>query len=162
TTALSAIMMGATVLVAHAIGAKEPAEARRVFKQALILAAAVAVVISSATYLLADPAVRLLGMDSNATTLGVLYLQITSQTMPLVVAMLPGSAVLRGAGDTRTPMYITLFINIINAIAAYVLIYGAGPVQGLGVAGSAWAAAVARLVGCILLASVFLRPRALI
>src|SRR3954447_8604661 len=55
TTALSAIMMGATVLVAHAIGARNPAEARRVFKQALILAAAVGSVISVGTYLLAAP-----------------------------------------------------------------------------------------------------------
>ncbi len=159
TTALSAIMMGATVLVAHAIGRKDPAEARRVFKQALILAAGVAVVISAGTYLLAAPAVQLLGMDAAATGMGVLYLQISGITLPLLVAMFTGSAVLRGAGDTRTPMFITLFINIINAGAAYVLIYGAGPVTGLGVAGSAWAAAVARLVGCVLLAVVFLRPK---
>ncbi|HET7079080.1 MAG TPA: MATE family efflux transporter [Chloroflexia bacterium] len=158
TTALSAIMMGATVLVAHAIGAQNPGEARRVFKQALVLAGAVAVVISIGTYALAEPAVSLLGMDANATRLGILYLQISGIGMPFLVAMFTGSAALRGAGDTRTPMFITLFINIINVPAAYVLIYGAGPIAGLGVAGSAWAATVARVVGCVLLAWVFLRP----
>ena len=162
TTALSAIMMGATVLVAHAIGARQPAEARRVGKQALMLAAGVAVVISAGTYLLAAPAVGLLGMDPAATRLGVLYLQISGIGLPLLVGMFTGSALLRGAGDTRTPMLITLFINVINAVAAYVLIYGAGPIPGLGVAGSAWAGNVARLFGCALLAWVFLRPRQLL
>jgi len=158
TTALSAIMMGATVLVAHAMGRQDPAAARRVFKQAIILAAGVGVVISIGPYLLADPAVRLLGLDSAATRLGVLYLQISGIGMLPLVAMFTGSAVLRGAGDTRTPMVITLLINVINAGAAYVLIYGAGPIAGLGVAGSAWAATVARLVGTGLLVGVFLRP----
>ena len=64
--------------------------------------------------------------------------------------MFTGSAVLRGAGDTRTPMYITAFINVINAVAAWWMIYGFGPIPAMGVAGSAWAAGVARLIGCLL------------
>jgi putative MATE family efflux protein len=151
-------MMGATVLVAHAIGRKEPAEARRVFKQAILLSTGVAAVISVGSYALADPAMRLLGMDAEATKLGILYLQISAIGLPLLVGMFTGSAVLRGSGDTRTPMLVTLGINVINAAAAYVLIYGFGPVPALGVAGSAWAATVARLVGCGLLVSIFLRP----
>ena len=66
TTALSAVMMGATVLVAHAIGAQKPAEARRVFKQALVLSAGVAVVLTTGLHALAEPAVRLLGLDAQA------------------------------------------------------------------------------------------------
>jgi putative MATE family efflux protein len=159
TTALSAVMMGATVLVAHAIGAKEPAEARRIFKQALTLSIAIALVLSAGTYALAEPAVRLLGMDAGATAAGVLYLQISGVTMPFMVLMFAGSAVLRGAGDTRTPMYITGFINVINALAAWWMIYGFGPIPAFGVAGSAWAAAVARAIGCIILAWVFFQPQ---
>jgi putative MATE family efflux protein len=158
TTALSAVMMGATVLVAHAIGAQKPAEARRVFKQALVLSAGVAVVLTTGLHALADPAVRLLGLDAQAAADGILYLQISALTLPVLVGMFTGSAVLRGAGDTRTPMFITAFINVINAVAAWWLIYGFGPIPALGVAGSAWAAGVARLIGCALLAWVFLRP----
>ena len=159
TTALSAIMMGTTVLVAHAIGAKDPAEARRVFKQAILLATGVALLMSAATYGLAAPAMRLLGLDAPSTADGILYLQISGLTMPLMVAMFAGSAALRGAGNTRTPMYITGFINLVNAGAAWALIYGFGPIPAMGVAGSAWAAAVARLIGVAFLAWVFFRPQ---
>lgn len=158
TTALSAVMMGATVLVAHAIGAKQPAEARRVFKQALLLSTVVAAVLTTGLYALADPAVRFLGLDAQAAQDGILYLQISALTLPVLVGMFTGSAVLRGAGDTRTPMFITMIINVINAVAAWWMIYGFGPIPALGVAGSAWAAGVARLIGCLLLAWVFLRP----
>jgi putative MATE family efflux protein len=158
TTALSAVMMGATVLVAHAIGAQKPAEARRAFKQALVLSTIVAAVLTSGLYALADPAVRLLGLDAQAAADGILYLQISALTLPVLVGMFTGSAVLRGAGDTRTPMFITMIINVINAVAAWWMIYGFGPIPAMGVAGSAWAAGVARLIGCLLLAWVFLRP----
>ena len=155
TTALSAVMMGGTVLVAHAIGAKNATEARRVFKQVLILSMAISLILSAGIYALAEPAIRLLGMDPAATAAGVLYLQISGLTMLPMVLMFAGSAVMRGAGDTRTPMYITAFINLINAVAAWWLIYGFGPIPALGVAGSAWAAAVARVIGCLILAWVF-------
>ena len=71
TTVLSAVMMGATVLVAHAIGAQKPAEARRVFKQALVLSAGVAVVLTTGLHALAEPAVRLLGLDAQAAADGI-------------------------------------------------------------------------------------------
>jgi putative MATE family efflux protein len=157
-TLLSAVMMGATVLVAHAIGARNPADARSAFKQSLILAAALAVLLSGVIYVLAAPALQLLGLDSQAAADGVVYLQISGLVTPVMVGMYSGAAVLRGAGNTRTPMYITGFINVINAAAAWMLIYGFGPIPALGVAGSAWAAGVARLVGCALLVWVFLRP----
>src|SRR3954471_17124690 len=41
-TLLAGVTMGATVLVARAIGGQNPGEARRVFKQSLLLAAGVA------------------------------------------------------------------------------------------------------------------------
>ena len=158
TTLLSAVMMGATVLVAHAIGAGNGAEARRTFRQALLLSAGVAAILTVTLYALALPFVDFLGLDHQAAADGVLYLQISGLITPVMVGMFVGSAVLRGTGDTRTPMFITAFINVINAGAAWALIYGAGPIPALGVAGSAWAAGIARLVGCALLLWVFLRP----
>jgi MATE family multidrug resistance protein len=69
-----------------------------------------------------------------------------------------GSA-LRGAGDTQTPMRITAFINVINVIVAYVLIFGHFGLPALGVAGSAWGASIARVVGSGMMLTVLLRGR---
>jgi putative MATE family efflux protein len=47
-------------------------------------------------------------------------------------------------------MYITLVMNVWNVIAAYVLIFGVGSFQGMGVAGAGVATASARLIGSLL------------
>jgi putative MATE family efflux protein len=77
----------------------------------------------------------------------------------LVVGFVAG-ALLRGAGDTRTPMLVTLLSNAINAVAAYVLIFGHFGLPALGVAGSAWAAVLGRTVAACLLIGLLLRRRA--
>jgi putative MATE family efflux protein len=123
------------------------------------MGAALSFLIGGLTYLAAEPLMHLLGMEPDVAAAGTIYLQITALGTPLLAGMFVGSASLRGSGNTRTPMFITGFINVVNGIAAWVLIYGAGPIPALGVAGSAWAANGARLVGCLLLLWVFLQSR---
>ena len=55
-----------------------------------------------------DPFMGWLGLDAAAATAGAVYVQITALATPLLAGMFVGSAALRGSGDTRTPMYITL------------------------------------------------------
>ncbi|HUS17264.1 MAG TPA: MATE family efflux transporter, partial [Chloroflexia bacterium] len=159
TTLLSAVMMGTTVLVGRAYGARQPRDARFALKQSILLAGGISVLVGAITYIGAGPFMSWLGMDAAAVSAGVIYLQITALATPLLAGMFVGSAALRGSGDTRTPMYITGFINVVNALLAWWMIYGFGPIPAMGVAGSAWAASIARLVGCALLVWVFTRPR---
>jgi putative MATE family efflux protein len=159
TTLLSAVMMGATVLVGRAIGARQRLDARAAFKQAVLVSMAVSVLIGAVIVIFGAPFMSWLGLDPAAVQAGIVYVQITALATPLLAGMFVGAAALRGIGNTRTPMLITGFINLINAVAAWVLIYGFGPIPAMGVAGSAWAANLARLVGCALLVWVFVQPR---
>ena len=56
---------------------------------------------------------------------------------------------MRGAGDTKTPMVITGVVNIINIILNTALIFGvpALHIPALGVAGSAIAVTISRMIG---------------
>ena len=56
-------------------------------------------------------------------------------------------AVLRGAGDSRTPLAAAVLANIVNIVVAYALIFGHFGFPALGVAGSAFGAASGRGVG---------------
>jgi putative MATE family efflux protein len=159
TTLLSAAVMGTTVLVGRAVGAGQRREARMALKQSILLAGVASVLIGAITFLGAYPFMRWLGLDAGAAEQGTTYLQITALATPLLAGMFVGSASMRGAGNTRTPMFVTGFINAVNALAAWWFIYGFGPIPALGVAGSAWAANLARLVGCVILAYVLTRPR---
>ncbi len=73
--------------------------------------------------------------------------------------MLLSGGVLRGAGDSRTPMLVTALANVINVGLAYALIYGHLGLPALGAVGSAWATFVSRLIGAALLVWILVRGR---
>jgi len=80
-------------------------------------------------------------------------------SLVLFALLTVGSAALRGAGDTRTPMIIMAVVNVVNIAAAYSLIHGVAGLPALGVAGSAWGGCIARSVGGVLVMGVLLAGR---
>lgn len=173
TTALVAISMGTTVLVARHIGAKQKSEANSVLKQSLLLALASSAILMPVGFL-AHPMMTLLGLESNAASEGAIFLGITLfSALPLVIMFIAGAA-MRGAGDTRTPMLVTMGINAINAVLAVELVFGGAKaseilggwlpsfsfIEPMGVAGSAWASVIARTIGAMALVGMFFVPKA--
>jgi len=59
------------------------------------------------------------------------------------------NGVFRGLGDTRTALVITIGAFVLNAVADPVLMWGLGPVPGLGIAGAAWASALTALASAV-------------
>lgn len=186
TTALVAISMGTTVLIARYTGSKQRGEANSVLKQSLMLSALMSLVLMPIG-LLSHPLMSTLGLEPLAASEGAIYLQITLfSALPLVMMLIAGAA-LRGSGDTRTPMFVTASINVINAILAVELVFGGEKASGIlgswlsglahlvglgqvnlpalswipemGVAGSAWASVTARTIGTIILLGVLIRPK---
>lgn len=58
---------------------------------------------------------------------------------PFVVIMSVVTATFQGHGNTRTPMYIAVAVNIINIIFGYLLIFGPGLLPEFGIRGAAMA-----------------------
>ena len=67
------------------------------------------------------------------------------------------AAFFRGVGDTRTPLYATLFANLINLVLDYGLIFGEWGLPKWGVAGAATATVVSEWAFAILMIALFLR-----
>ena len=70
--------------------------------------------------------------------------------MPLTLTMTVINSISQGAGDMKTPMYITAFINVINGVLCYFLVFGMWFFPTMGVAGAAYAASIARAIGGLL------------
>lgn len=182
TTALIAVSMGTTVLVARFVGGREGQNANAVLKQSLILAAVSSIILTPIGFL-SEPLMHLLGLTPAAAQDGATYLSITLFASIFIVLMFVAGAALRGAGDTRTPMLVTAFINVINAVLAVELVFGGAKATGIlnewltglfhsqvnlpglswipemGVAGSAWATVISRGIGTVILLSLFLLPK---
>lgn len=146
----SALAVAATSIVAHACGSKEYERARKAGAQAILLAFIVAGVLVAALWPSAELFLRIMGGNEAIIDMGSSYLRIILSTSFFGFCLMVFNGIMRGSGDTRKPMYITLAMNIWNVIAAYVLIFGVGSFEGLGVLGAGIATASARLIGSLL------------
>ena len=145
---LSAVSIGSSIMAAQAIGAKDLSTARRIAKQSLIWALAIAAPLAILGSIFSHSLLQILGVTDAVADIGGNYLGITMLTGIVLVVPFTAGGVLRGAGDTRTPLYATMCANVVNIIVAYVLIFGAFGFPNLGASGSAWGAASGRLVSC--------------
>ncbi|MBI5538052.1 MAG: MATE family efflux transporter [Deltaproteobacteria bacterium] len=106
--------------------------------------------------MLVPQALGWLGCKDAVRPFAVTYIQIRVLSAPFVLAMFAISCYLRGVGDTITPMVMSLVANVVNALLAIVLVFGLLGSPKMGVAGAAWATAVAGTVESLLYASVYL------
>jgi putative MATE family efflux protein len=159
-SSLTAVAIGSSILVSHSIGADALAQANRVARQSIVWSLLLALPLMALGASFAFPLARLFGATASVTAIAGGYLQITLATSILLVVSLACSSVLRGAGDTRTPMLATLLANAVNAVAAWALIFGHLGLPALGPNGSAWAASIGRAVAAALLVALLWRGRA--
>jgi MATE family multidrug resistance protein len=155
----SAVGVGSTALVARHIGAGEREEAERIAGQSLLLAAGLGLLAALLCLLWSRPVLGALGGEEDVVDLGRAYLLAVGTTMPLMAVLFVGNAVLRGAGDTRTPMLVMALLNLINVTVSWSFVYGLGPLPALGMAGAGIGSAAGVGIGGFLVALALLRGR---
>ncbi len=156
----SAIGTGATVLIARSIGARERERAQTVAQQALVLAIVLVAILAPVVVWQAENLmVGLFSAQGEILALSYSYLSLVAWAMPFLAIMQVCGAILRGAGNTRTPMIVAFIVNVINVSFSFVLIYGFGPIAGMGVRGAALAAIIAQSIGAMIALFVLSRPQ---
>lgn len=158
-SALSATSVGSSVLVAQAYGAHNLARASQLAKQSLVWSLFISIPLVLLGLFAAEPLIAIFGMEPEVTAIGVDYLRVTMGTVFVLTLSLLGGGVLRGVGDSRTPMLISMLANVINVVAVYGLIFGELGMPELGAVGSAWGTFIARAVGLVVLLFVMWRGR---
>ncbi|MEN8098698.1 MAG: MATE family efflux transporter, partial [Chloroflexota bacterium] len=154
---ISAIGVGSTAIVARRVGEGAHRKANEAAQQSIILALVVGIIMAILLWTFAPLFLNALGAETEVVEMGTAYLRAVSSTVFMMSILFVGSAILRGSGDTRTPMLIMLVINVINIIVAYTLTMGVGPLPALGVLGSGIGAATARGLGGIIMLVVLIR-----
>ncbi|WAZ21190.1 MATE family efflux transporter [Streptomyces cinnabarinus] len=109
---------GTTVLVAHARGAGNPAAVRAAVRGGWALYALVTPVVIALGLLLREPLARVvLGGDGPAVPLATAYFAIALPGIAVFFAQTLLDGILKGAGDTRTPMRLALLANGLILVA---------------------------------------------
>lgn len=146
---ISGLSVGTTALIARYIGAKEKEKAVAVGEQSLIFGAILSLAVGAVGVLYGDSFLRFLGATPTVVSLGYDYLQLMFAGMFTVFITFAINAIFRGAGDTKTPMYIMGFINLMNVILNYFLIFGIWKVPFFGVRGAAMGTVISRSLGTV-------------
>ncbi|HEY4332917.1 MAG TPA: MATE family efflux transporter, partial [Ilumatobacteraceae bacterium] len=141
TSIMGFMQYGVTPDVAHAVGAGDVEQARRVAMDSVWLAIALGVPSTIVLALLARPLAGLLGAHHHVLDAGTTYLRVAALGLPFIFVTLVGHGVMRGHNDLRKPLLIVLVANVANVVLEIVTVY----VFHLGVAGSAWSTVVVQV-----------------
>lgn len=146
---------GTTPRVGRAVGNGNRAEAGRAVIRALTLAVLSGAVALVALQVFARPILHLMGASAELMEPALAYLRIRALAGPAVLLITASHGAFRGYQDTRTPMYVTIGFNVINASLDPLFIF----VLDWGLAGAAAATAIAQWLGALVFLGLLLGTR---
>lgn len=157
---VSAIGVGFLSYIAQAIGAGEKEKAKKASGQAVMSVLIVGILFTVLTTSLSGLVPVWMQVDVNIREMASRYFLILYTPMLFRSASIIFGTVLRSAGDTKSPMIVGIFVNIINIALNFFLIYPTRVISlfgesftvygaGLGTEGAALASAAAYTFGGI-------------
>lgn len=142
TSLIMGLSTGSTVLIGQYVGAQRRDDISRIIGTMFPLFGIFAVVISVVMAALTSPLIALLQVPAEAVTEAENYLLICAVGMIFVTGYNMVSGILRGLGDSKTPMILVVVACIANIIGDIILV---GPLQ-MGAAGAAIATVGAQAI----------------
>ncbi len=140
------IAIGLTIptaaLVGRCLGKGDRKAAAEMGGASMLFMALVSIITTAAIWPFLRPLLELLGAKGETLELGLRYLNITMASTPLMALGMCATGILRGAGDARRSMYVTLLSAVATAILDPILIFG----FKLGLDGAAISTVLTRIV----------------
>lgn len=126
-----------TATIAKAAGSGNKNQVQSLALHAVLIALACGITFSIAMYFFGPAFYRLLGGKGDALNAALAYSDVLFLGAPLMWLVVILAAILRGLGVTKVQAAITVIASIVLLPLSPLLIFGAGPVPGLGMRGAA-------------------------
>lgn len=143
------LTMGSSILVSQFVGARNWAGVRRVVQSSLFLAAILSLVLLAAGQLLTVPLLRAINTPPESWSLAVGYMRLFLCSFPLMFAAFLTIQLMRGIGDSLTPLYFQALGIVINALLDPLLMLGWLGFPRLGLNGTAVAMLISQGISMI-------------
>lgn len=153
TVILVGLAMGATVIIGRAVGGNRMDEAGKAVGNTVTLFMVLAAALMAVLLCLARPIVILIGTPEEAVAETVQYLVICFLGIPFITAYNIISAIFRGMGDSKSPMYFIAIACAANIGLDY-LFLGAWK---MGAAGAALGTTLSQTISVVISLAVILR-----
>ena len=145
---LLSVAGGAISLIAQAKGSRDKKRMSLVTRQAIVSGLMLSFILGTIGYLLSEPMLGLInqGGEMEAVVLGTEYLHVLFLGTPFLVLNIIVNKLMQGAGDTVTPLILTLSLVFLNVGFNYLFIFGWGFIPAFGVVGVALGTIIARVI----------------
>lgn len=144
-----ALNIGTTALVARFIGMGKPEEASDTLRQTFVVTILLGLVISLFAGFTSSAILRFMGAEPEVVRVGTPYFRVVAFGFVFNTIAMALASALRGAGDTKTPMTVNLWANLINVVFNNILIWGRFGFPRWGVFGAGVATTFSRIVASI-------------
>jgi len=140
------LVMGTTVVISQYFGAKNFVKVKRAIDTMYIYSSIAAVIATIAGLIFSEPLLNLLGLPEEIMPQAVQYLDIYLSGIIIFFGYNGTSAILRGLGDSKTPLYFLIIATVANILLDLLFV----AVLDLGVAGAAYATLLANGIAFML------------
>ncbi len=152
--ALIAMIMGVTMatttMVAQYAGSKQYDMVRKTINNSILVLLIAGLILTVIGILLHKPLLRLINTPESIMPMASSYLIIFLSGMIFMFGYNVLGAILRGLGDSRTPLKFLFVATMVNLVLDPFLIIGIGPFPQMGVAGAALATVISQGISTVL------------
>jgi putative MATE family efflux protein len=144
-----ALATGGAVIASRAIGAGDPAKARRSAVGLMVICLTASLLIMGVVYAADVRLIRLLygELEADVSAAARTYLLVTAVSFPFLALYNGAAALFRSMGNSKISMVCSMFVNVLNVAGNALCIY----VFELGVFGAALATVIGRIAACVIL-----------
>ncbi|MCL2322286.1 MAG: MATE family efflux transporter [Oscillospiraceae bacterium] len=149
----AALSTGSTVLIARFIGQNKQGKAMSTLFQSIVIGTVISIVFFLFASIFYKQIINVFynELEANVLNLTYIYYKSTVIGIPFIVMDLIISGAQKGAGDTKTPMIISIIVNVVNVILNIFLVRGVNigiiNIASIGLVGAAIAVNVSRILG---------------
>ncbi|MEI8046348.1 MAG: MATE family efflux transporter [Bacteroidota bacterium] len=134
------VAMGTTIIVSQFFGAKDIKNVKRAIETMFIFLFFASIGVTILGITLSGPIFRLINLPEDVMPQAITYFNIYLVGTVFFFGFNGISSVLRGLGDSKTPLYFLVISTVMNVILVWLFV----AVFKWGVAGSAWATVIAQ------------------
>lgn len=138
-----------TILVSQYYGAKDQEGVSRVINTSIFLMVISSIIVTTVGLLFYKQIFRLISLPESLVKPAGEYLVIILGGIIFAFFYNLLSAIMRGFGDSLTPLYFLAIAAVINIILDPLFILGIGPIPAMGIAGVAYATVIAQAISVV-------------
>ena len=156
------LTLATNILIAQSVGAHQWERVQRTVHTSIVLVGGISLLLLAVGMHFADHLLAFVNTPPDILFIAAGYLRIVLWTLPFTFGIFLLGSMLRGIGDSRTPVYFQAVSVVLNAVLDPLLMFGKLGLPALGLNGTAWATLFAQVTAVVALCIYVARARPLV